>query len=253
MVKTSTSARSPLSPTLWPPDAFRWWFSLGFGFLLAAATFIPATIFLALLLALRMATLHDFRTLSWPIVAGQLVAYAVSLLIFIALLPPLARRSLTDLGLRMPRASDLAWGVGGAIAMIVIASATGAVQDAIFHLKPDEVQVQWLRDARGSLIAGFIFLACIAAPFFEELTFRGFVFNALLRYMPAPLAVVISALLFGCAHYQPGNAGALLPLAAGGVVLATVYYRSGSLVASMITHAIFNASTVVLVVGFHQV
>jgi membrane protease YdiL (CAAX protease family) len=253
VVKTSTSARSPLSPTLWPADAFRWWYSIGFGALLAVAAFIPATIFLAMLLALRLATLQDFRTLSWPVVAAQLAAYAVSLVFFVALLPPLAQRSLAALGLRMPRASDLAWGIGGAAAMVLVASAAGALQDSVFHLKPDEVQVQWLRDARGTLAAGFVFLACVAAPFFEELTFRGFVFNALLRYVPLPYAVIVSAVLFGFAHYQPGNGGAIAPLATGGIVLAAVYYRSGSLVASMLTHAMFNLFTVVLVLGFHQV
>lgn len=253
MVKTSTSARSPLSPTLWPPDAFRWWFSLAVMALLILSQIIPAAIFVAVLFTLRLATLQDLKTLSWPIVAGQLAAYAVSLALLGALLPVLARRPLTALGLRIPRASDLGWGLAGAAAMVIVATATGAAQDAIFHLKPDEVQVHWLREARGSLVLGFAFLACIAAPFFEELTFRGFLFNAFLRYMPDWLAVLLSATAFGFAHWQPGNAGAIAPLAAGGIVLATVYYRSGSLVASMVTHGIFNAFTVVLVLVFHQV
>ncbi|MDB5070802.1 MAG: putative metal-dependent rane protease [Candidatus Eremiobacteraeota bacterium] len=253
MVKTSTSARSPLSPTLWPREAFAWWFSIGVFFVLALSQIVPAAIFVAVLLALRLATLADLKTLSWPIVLGQLAAYGVSLLLLTLLLPALAKRPLTSLGLRAPRATDLAWGLGGAAAMVVVATATGAVQDALFHLKPDEVQVHWLREARGTLVAGFVFLACIAAPFFEELTFRGFIFNAFLRYMPAWAAVALSALAFGFAHWQPGNAGAIAPLAAGGIVLATVYYRTGSLVASMITHAIFNSFTVVLVLVFHQI
>ena len=92
------------------------------------------------------------------------------------------------------------------------------------------------------------------APIFEELAFRGFIFNALLRYLPLWLAVVLSAAVFGLAHGvgQPGNSGALFPLAAGGAVLALVYYYSRSLTASMITHATFNLFTVVLVVAFHQ-
>jgi membrane protease YdiL (CAAX protease family) len=221
--------------------------------LLIVASVIPAAIFIGILMALRLANLHDLKTLSWPIVSGQFASYAVSLAILAALLPWLAHRPLTALGLRAPRSSDLAWGLGGAVAMVIVATATGAAQDALFHLKPDEVQVQWLREARGSLVIGFVFLACIAAPFFEELTFRGFIFNAFLRYVPAWLAAAISAILFGFAHWQPGNAGAIAPLAAGGIVLATVYYRSGSLIASMTTHALFNLFTVVLVIVFHQV
>ena len=253
MVKTSTSDRSPLSPTLWPREAFPWWFSAGVFVMVALSQIVPAAIFIAVLFTLRLATLADLKTLSWPVVSGQLAAYAVSLAILVTILPVLAKRPLSSLGLRAPRASDLAWGLGGAAAMVIVATATGAVQDALFHIKPDEVQVHWLREARGTLVAGFVFLACAAAPFFEELTFRGFLFNAFLRYMPAWAAVALSATVFGLAHIQPGNAGAIAPLAAGGVVLAAVYFRTGSLVASMITHAIFNTFTVVLVLVFHQI
>ena len=44
----------------------------------------------------------------------------------------------------------------------------------------------------------------------------------------------------------------MIPLAVGGVVLALVYYRSGSLIASMLTHGLFNAATFVAVTVFHQ-
>ena len=98
----------------------------------------------------------------------------------------------------------------------------------------------------------FVVLACVAAPFFEELTFRGFVFNAFRRYLPGWAAIILGGIAFGFAHLQPGNAGAIAPLAAGGMVLAWVYYRTGSLFASMITHATFNLVPVVLIVGFHQ-
>jgi hypothetical protein len=120
------------------------------------------------------------------------------------------------------------------------------------HVKPEEVQVAYLRNARGSELAGYVLVACVAAPFTEELIFRGFVFNALRRYLPTVAAVLLSALIFGFAHWQPGNAGAIAPLVATGVVLAAVYVRSGSLVASMITHALFNSFTVVAVLVFHQ-
>ncbi|MBV8580931.1 MAG: hypothetical protein JOZ86_09865, partial [Candidatus Eremiobacteraeota bacterium] len=48
------------------------------------------------------------------------------------------------------------------------------------------------------------------------------------------------------------NAGAIFPLIASGIVLALVYYRTVSLPASMITHGLFNAFTVVAVLVFHQ-
>jgi len=191
--------------------------------------------------------------LSWPLIVGQFASYAAALAVMFPLLPLIAHRSWRELGLRKLRASDAAFALGGAVAMFIATAATGAAQDAVFHLKPDEVAVHWLRAARGSLVGIFVFLACVAAPFFEELTFRGFIFNALRRYMPVWVAVALSAIVFGFSHWQPGNSGAIVPLAAGGAVLALVYYRTGSLIASMLTHATFNLFTVVLVLVFHQV
>jgi membrane protease YdiL (CAAX protease family) len=191
---------------------------------------------------------------TWQLFDLQVVDYIIPFVGMLYALPWLAQRSLADLGLRAPRALDLAWGLGGAIAMFVVADAAGALETALFHVKPDEMQVHWLRELHGALQLAFVFLACIAAPVFEELVFRGFVFNAILRYAPLWLAVVLSSALFGLAHGigQPGNEGALFPLAASGAVLALVYYYSRSLVASMFTHATFNLITVVLVVQLHQ-
>jgi membrane protease YdiL (CAAX protease family) len=253
VVKTSTSARSPLSPTLWPADAFRWWRSLALALAMLAATYIPATIFAAFLILFRLADLHDFTTFTWPAVEAQFASYAVMLVVLAAALPQISCRSLAQLGLRAPQFRDVVWGTGGAITMIVAAAATGALQEWLFHLKADEVQVQILRSVHGSIVIGFVAAACVAAPILEELMFRGFILNGLLRYMPAWLSIVLSGAVFGSVHYQPGNLGALIPLAVGGMVLGFVYYRSGSLVASMMTHALFNTFTVVLVLGLHQV
>ncbi|HEV2737942.1 MAG TPA: type II CAAX endopeptidase family protein [Candidatus Elarobacter sp.] len=251
-MKTSTSDRSPLSPTRSPDTGFVWWQSLLFAVLLLVAMYVPATILLAFLIVAGWAHLKDLQSLSWPLLIAQLCAYAATLAVILPLLPRLAQRTLPRLGLRAPQLRDVALAIAGAIVMFVASVAAGAAEQAIFHLKPDEVQVQLLRAARGPTIGVFVFFACVAAPFVEELTFRGFIFNALRRYLPVWVAVPGSAILFGLAHWQPGNAGAILPLAAAGAVLALVYYRSGSLVASMLTHAIFNSVTVVLVVVFHQ-
>jgi len=78
----------------------------------------------------------------------------------------------------------------------------------------------------------------------EEFVYRGFLFNALLRYAPVWIAALVSGLLFGISH---GSLSAFLPLAASGVVLAYVYQRSGSLTASMISHALFNLINVALI------
>ncbi len=255
MVKPSTSARSPLSPTLWPPDAFVWWQSLLVVIAILIVSVGSAGIFAAFAVAFGATTVAQLRggsSLSAVQFWDQMFSYVVTLALLAAALPAIARRTPSALGLRAPRVRDIVWGIGGAVVMVVAAILTGAAQDAIFHLKPDEVQVQWLRATHGAMIAAFAFLACIAAPVFEETVFRGLIFNAVLRYAPSWAAVIVSAAVFGFAHAQPGNAGAIAPLAMGGIVLAVVYYRTGSLAASMITHGSFNFFTVFVVTVLHQ-
>ncbi|HEY6235640.1 MAG TPA: type II CAAX endopeptidase family protein [Candidatus Elarobacter sp.] len=242
----------PLSPTRSPDTGFVWWQSLLFAVLLIGALIVPGVLALAFMIAAGWAHLRDLQSMSWPLIASQFVAYAAALGVIFRLLPVLANRSLRELGLRAPRWRDIGFAMFGAIVMVLVSASVAVVQENVFHVKSDEVQVHWLRDARGPLIWMFVVLACAAAPFFEELTFRGFVFNAVRRYLPPWFAIGVTGFVFGLAHIQPGNAGAIAPLAAGGVVLTWVYYRSGSLVASMLTHASFNLVTVVLVLVFHQ-
>lgn len=251
MVKTSTFVRSPPSPKRWPAEAFRWWESAALTVGLIAATVFSLAAVVATLVSFNLASQKDFTALSWPNIVIEIASLAAPLAVLIPGLPAIARRSLHDLGLRIPRPADILWALGGATAMFIVATAIGAFQESAFHLKPDQITVHWLRDGHAALVASLVILACIGAPIVEELTFRGFLFNAILRYAPAWVAAIVSGTIFGLAHSATG-VGSIAPLAAGGIVLATVYYRSGSLTASILTHAIFNTFTVVLVLGFHQ-
>jgi uncharacterized protein len=200
VVKTSTFARSPLSPTRWPREAFTWWKSLLFAVLVFGTVLVTVTFAFGVALGFGLATIPELQKFSWPLLFAQLFSYVAVLAVIAAALPALAQRPLRDLGLRLPRWSDLAWGLGGMLVMIVAVALAAAVQDRFVHFKADQVQVQWLRATHGALLAGFAFLACVAAPFFEETVFRGFLFNALLRYLAPWGAVAISAIAFGLFH-----------------------------------------------------
>jgi uncharacterized protein len=124
------------------------------------------------------------------------------------------------------------------------------LQNEALHLKTEQLPVRLLAGAHDPLlIAGFALLACVLAPLMEEFVFRGFVFNALGRYLPFWPAAVLSGAAFALAHW---DSSAFAPLCAGGVVLAWVYRRSGALIGSMIAHATFNAVQVLLIVLAHQ-
>jgi membrane protease YdiL (CAAX protease family) len=245
VVKRSTSAPSPLSPTHWPPDAFAWPRSL------AALVAVGAAFLLGQLCSLAVAThvgvtKQDVQSnhLTWGFLAAQIAAYVPIVVALLLVLPWLARRSLAELGLRVPGGRAIGIALLGAVAMEVVTEATALVQYGITHAKPQEAATSLFSSSHDhALIGGFSILAVAIAPFVEELAFRGFVFNALLRYCSPLVAAVLSGLLFGLSH---GSLTALIPLAASGVVLAYVYYRSGSLAASMLTHAAFNLVNVAL-------
>jgi len=92
----------------------------------------------------------------------------------------------------------------------------------------------------------------IGAPFFEELFFRGVLLRALARlfgrwgrWVGPTAAIVISGVLFGLAH---GESLQLLGLAAFGVVLGVISYRTGRLGMNVVAHASFNAVALTAVV-----
>lgn len=98
-----------------------------------------------------------------------------------------------------------------------------------------------------AIIAGLLLV--VVAPFCEELFFRGFFFGGLRGQVPFPVAAGISAVLFGAVHLGEANLIAGLQLAFLGLVLATVYERTGSLWSSIAIHATNNALAFTLLVA----
>ena len=106
---------------------------------------------------------------------------------------------------------------------------------------------------------GFIVIAIatvVFAPAMEELFFRGLLLKALVRlFTPLQsaggrrtagvvLAVILDGLLFGLAH---GEWVQLAGLAAFGLILAAISYRTGRLGMNMVAHASFNLVAIVAV------
>jgi membrane protease YdiL (CAAX protease family) len=109
---------------------------------------------------------------------------------------------------------------------------------------------------------GFLVIALmtvVGAPFFEELFFRGLLLRAMTRmFTPVALgpsarrtagvvgAVAADGLLFGLAHAEWAQ---FAGLAAFGMLLAVIAYRTGRLGMNMVSHASFNLVAVVAVAG----
>ena len=88
--------------------------------------------------------------------------------------------------------------------------------------------------------AFFLLNVAVIAPFFEEILFRGFVYNQARDRFGIPVAVSLSATLFAFVHFSLGS---FLPIYALGVVLALAYEASGNLTSSILIHGIWNGVT----------
>ena len=94
----------------------------------------------------------------------------------------------------------------------------------------------------GPLWSSFL-LAAVFAPLFEEWLCRGMVLRGLLTRMKPAWAIVISALFFALIHMNPWQA---LNAFIIGVVMGYVYYKTGSLLLTMLIHFVNNGLSVVM-------
>jgi len=102
--------------------------------------------------------------------------------------------------------------------------------------------------ASGPGFALLLFVVVVGAPLIEELFFRGLLLRALEARFGAAWAVAGSSVAFGLAHYQPLQ---FLGLAAFGVVLSLLAWRTGRLGPGLVAHAVFNLATMVVLAQQH--
>ena len=91
-----------------------------------------------------------------------------------------------------------------------------------------------------SLIFSFI-LVVAAAPFGEEILFRGWIYTSLRSRFGAAVSIVVSALLFANAHYEPTHLYALAVFPVG-LILGITRERTGTIWATATLHALYNFS-----------
>jgi membrane protease YdiL (CAAX protease family) len=148
--------------------------------------------------------------------------------------------SVIDLGLRLTW-RDLGWGVIGGVAALMAGGTIAIILQAIFGeftSAAGEVGEQ-LRDD-GPILAVIAFALCVAigAPIAEEIAFRGMAYNALAkRGLSTAWVIAITTLAFSLFHLEPMRAPILL---ASGLVLGILRWRTRSLGAPIVAHAVNN-------------
>ncbi|RCJ23372.1 abortive phage infection protein [Nostoc sp. ATCC 43529] len=134
------------------------------------------------------------------------------------------------------------WGLGGYCAALPIVVIVSLINQQLWQGQGgSNPLLQLALESQDTVALGmFFFTAAIAAPFFEELLFRGFLLPSLTRYLPVWASITISSLLFAIAHLSLSE---ILPLTALGIVLGVVYTRSRNLLAPILLHSLWNSGT----------
>lgn len=134
------------------------------------------------------------------------------------------------------------WGLGGYCTALPIVVIVSLINQQLWNGQGgSNPLLQLALESRDDVALGiFFFTAAIAAPFFEEFLFRGFLLPSLTRYLPVWGAIFLSSLIFAAAHLSLSE---ILPLTALGMVLGIVYTRSRNLLAPMLLHGLWNSGT----------
>ena len=124
---------------------------------------------------------------------------------------------------------------------LILMLAMSVVIEPVINLFPKE-WYDWVDD-RITNGGWAMFTAVVMAPVCEEIFFRGILQKNMVRKWGPVAGILIASAIFGLIHGIPQQVVAGFCL---GIVIGWVYWRTGSLVAAMVLHAINNALSVFL-------
>lgn len=91
------------------------------------------------------------------------------------------------------------------------------------------------------------FMAVVAAPFYEEIIFRGFIQQGIERAYGRGAAIMATSLLFAAIHFQGNSLLVVLQILPVSVAFSVFYDRTRNITSNMLFHALFNLSAIVAV------
>lgn len=139
----------------------------------------------------------------------------------------------------------LTYGVFGGIILFALVVFAGLIMELILPVKPSlQPFAQLVLEAKGynDLII-LLFIGAILAPIGEEIYFRGMVYPVFKKKWGLAAGMAISGIFFALLHFDILR---FFPLLLGGIGLAYIYEKSGSLFACMLAHGLWNGVMIIL-------
>ncbi len=134
------------------------------------------------------------------------------------------------------------WGIGGYFASVPLVLIVSIISQKFLQGQGGgNPLLPILTDSQNNLPKFLLWVTlAIAAPFFEEYLFRGFLLPSLTKFLPVWGAIALSGFVFALAHL---NLADIIPLTVLGIVMGFVYWRSGNLLSSMLLHCLWNSGS----------
>ena len=136
----------------------------------------------------------------------------------------------------------LAWGIGGYFAAVPLVLIVSVISQKFLQGQGGGNPLLPILTESQNVLPKFLLWTtlAIAAPFFEEYLFRGFLLPSLTKFLPIWGAIALSGFLFALAHL---NLADIIPLSVLGMVMGFVYWRSKNLLSSMLLHCLWNSGS----------
>ncbi|KAI9126225.1 hypothetical protein K1719_002646 [Acacia pycnantha] len=142
----------------------------------------------------------------------------------------------------------LLWAGVGLVGALVAIGLTGAAMSFFSGETPQRemdalVRLLPLIGSSNVSTACLVGITGILAPLLEETVFRGFFMASLTKWVPTPVAIIVSAAVFALAHLTPGEFPQLFVL---GTALGISYAQTHNLLTPITIHAFWNSGVILL-------
>ena len=160
-----------------------------------------------------------------------------------------AKGSLNYLGLTFHRCfTNIATGILGylsslPILCLTLLSVLITAQLLKYEPPPQPIQEIFLTEKGGNTLFTAVILVSLVGPFFEELFFRGLLYNSLKRRLKPMTSLWITSIIFSAVH---ANLFGFFPILVLSALLTILYEKTGSLISSVTVHVLHNS----LMIGF---
>ncbi len=231
------------------PKTWGFWLTLAWALGAAAVLFVSQGI-VAVILVIATRRAHPEQPFgieqivaNGPLIAWTIIVSTPFLVAFLALATRRAHRSLIDyLGLKWPGWPQTLLGfvaLAGVLALVALAETFAKVDTPAFMTDT----FKSAKDMGELPLVAFAFV--LAAPFSEEILFRGFLFRGFAESLGPLAAIVITAVLWASLHvqYQWFFIGEIVAL---GLLLGTVRWLTGSTLLTFLLHAAVNGTALIM-------